>query len=97
MKTRAEYDAALLVVREVLSAWDPYRLMANGAPTDEFDDEAARVLAKIDGVHSPYDATEVLSAVFGAAFGAAGFDHNKCAGAGEALFAKLVEARFVVA
>ena len=36
MRTRADYDHAFGVVRQVIHAWDPYDLIGGGAPPDEW-------------------------------------------------------------
>ena len=89
MKTRADYDIALLIVKSVLAEWDPYYLLKNGAPADEFDGEAAKVLMKMRSVRTPQDAAAAVSSVYSASFGATGFSAPDCAEVGSRLFSRL--------
>ena len=73
MKTRADHDHALSITREVLREWDPYSLVAGGAPYGEFDSEAAEFVTLIPQIHSAADAAAALSQVFSAAFTPADF------------------------
>jgi hypothetical protein len=95
MKTKADYKVALRIVSEVVREWDPYSLLANGCPADEFDAEIACVVAQIQRIKSENDATNALSRVFSSAFGAQEFTLDKCAAAGVKLFAALSAQGFV--
>ena len=89
MQTRAQYDEAFQLVREVIASWDPYSLIATGGPPDEFDDEVARVLAGIRGATSSTDIAEVVLNVFGEAFGESGFDVGSCAEVGQQIYSRM--------
>lgn len=89
MNTRAEYDRALAVVRDVIREWDPYALLAGGASADEWDGEIASVVAQIPRIRSPNDAANALSRVFSSAFQSEGFRPADCADAGKRLYASL--------
>ena len=89
MKSRADYKRAFGIVGDVVRRWDPYALVANGCPPDEFDREIGSVVAQIPRIKSNRDATEVLSREFSAAFGPAGFGLEDCASAGTELFESL--------
>jgi hypothetical protein len=95
MKTRAEYGRALDITRQVLREWDPFSLVAGGAPDDEFDSEATQFVTHIPQIHSATDAAEALSRVFSAAFEPAGFSAEACAPAGSKLFTRLSEAGLI--
>ena len=95
MKTRAEHDRALNITRELLREWDPYSLIAGGAPDDEFDSEAAQLVTHIPQIHSATDVAVALSEVFSRAFTPEDFSADACASAGAKLFARLSEARLV--
>lgn len=69
MRSKSDYKRAVRVVREVVHAWDPYRLIAGGAPDDEFDHEIASVVAQIPRIRSARDASHALSRVFSSSFG----------------------------
>jgi hypothetical protein len=95
MNTRKEYDACLGIVQQVLRQWDPYSLLAGGAPQTEFDSEAVEVMTHVPRIHNAKDAALALSAVFSTSFEACGFSEAECHEAGAALFLGLVEAGFV--
>jgi hypothetical protein len=91
MKTRHDYKVALDTVGAVVRAWDPYNLLAGGAPQDEFDGELAKLATHIPHIHSAADATQAVSIVFSKAFGSE-FAPVSCAEVGEKLFNALAEA-----
>ena len=95
MKTRADYDAALAIVREVIGSWDPYAMIANGSPLDEFDEEVARITAQVPHFHSPTDAANAISAVFSQAFDSVGFTAADCQVVGANLYDRLANAGFI--
>jgi hypothetical protein len=92
---KATYKRALQVVGSVVREWDPYSLIADGAPADEFDSEIAGVVAQIPRIKTEKEAVLALSRVFSSAFEAARFTPEKCAEAGKKLFAALSENGFV--
>ncbi|MFC7301085.1 hypothetical protein [Cognatiluteimonas weifangensis] len=69
MKDRREYEKAVEIIGCVIRAWDPYSLIAEGAPADEFNGQIAKITAKVPTFRSPSDAAQVISAVFSASFG----------------------------
>jgi hypothetical protein len=89
VKSRADYKRAFGIVGDIVRRWDPYALVANGFPPDEFDGEIGSVVAQIPRIKSQCDATDVLSRVFSAAFGPKGFGLEDCASAGNELFESL--------
>lgn len=95
MKTKADYVAALNLVKEVLREWDPYLLVVGGAPQDEFDGEAARVVTYIPRMHTAHDAAAALSEVFSVSFELKGFSPSDCADVGHSLFGRLVKAGLI--
>ena len=95
MKTRADYETAIEVVGSVINAWDPYSLLASGAPRDEFDAEIARLVTRVPHIRSPDDAVREISSVFSAAFEREYFTVPDCAEVGTRLFARLEEARLL--
>ncbi len=92
---KAAYKRALHVVGSVVREWDPYSLIAGGAPPDEFDSEIAGVVAQIPRIKTKKEAVLALSRVFSSAFEAERFTPENCAEAGEKLFAALSENGFV--
>ena len=91
LRTRADYDHAFEVVRQVIYAWDPYNLVAGGAPADEWDGEIALLVAELQRIRSNDDAVAAVSRVFSAAFQPDGFGPADCAEVGERLYGRLVE------
>lgn len=95
MRDRRDYEEALQVVGRVVRAWDPYGLLAAGAPVDEFDSEIAQLVTRVPQMHSAEDATRAISAVFSEAFEPQLFGHGACAEPGAELFSALVCAGLV--
>ncbi len=93
--TKAAYKQMLQVVGSVIHEWDPYCLIAGGAPEDEFDWEIALVVAQIPRIKTEKDAVLALSRVFSPAFDAEGFTPELCTEAGKKLFAALRANGFV--
>jgi hypothetical protein len=69
LSTKTDYENAVLAVREVIHAWDPYSLLAGGAPSDEFDGEIEKLVAKIRTISSEKDASESVKEVFNGLLG----------------------------
>src|SRR5437762_245604 len=95
MKDKAQYKLALQTVGTVVRAWDPYALLAGGAPTDEFDAEIASVVTQISRIKSSQDAAFAISRVFSSSFERAGFTPEACMDVGEQLFKALSDKGFV--
>ena len=89
MKTRVQWKQAQTIVRRRIHEWDPYSLLAGGAPDDEFDSEIARVVAEIRRIKSRADATEAISRVFSSAFDPKDFSPERCSEVGSRLFDEL--------
>ena len=92
---KAAYKRALEVVGAVVREWDPYGLIAGGAPADEFDSEIAAVVRQIPRIRTEKEAALALSRVFSAAFEADHFLPEQCTEAGKKLFAELSANRLV--
>ena len=69
MKSREDYARAVTLTRELVRAWDPGGLLKGGAPTDEFDDEVARLVARIPKITDALEAGRQIEDVFTAQFG----------------------------
>lgn len=89
------YEKALEEVRRVIHEWDPYRLLACGAPKDEFDREIAAVVRQLGRIHSPEDARHVISRVFSSSFEPELFKVEHCRAVGKRLFEVLVESDII--
>jgi hypothetical protein len=87
---KAAYKRALEVVGSVIREWDPYALIAGGAPADEFDSEIAAVVTQIPRIKTEREGALVLSRVFSTAFEAERFTPEQCLEAGKKLFTALV-------
>ena|SRR5579872_5216744 len=86
---RAKYEEMWDITAAVIQQWDPYRLLGEGAPTDEFDHEIASVVAEIPRIHSAADAASAVSRVFSSSFEPQYFSVDACAEVGEKLFSAL--------
>jgi hypothetical protein len=95
LSSKADYAAALKVVSAALAAWDPYSLVSSGSPSDEFENEAAQIVAAISKIHSSDDVTAHVSRVFSSAFGPRGFSHQDCEDIGKELWIRLREANLL--
>ncbi|REJ74036.1 MAG: DUF1871 family protein [Acidobacteria bacterium] len=87
--TASDYERALSIARLVLRSWDPYSLVAGGAPADEFDSEAAELVRHARTFRSAEDAVRAVSAVFSRSFDARGFEEESCGRPGRMLFQEL--------
>ncbi len=85
-------DRRFAVVRDVIHEWDPYLLLAGGAPNDEFDSEIRSIVKQIPRIGSANDAAGAVSRVFMSAFSNdARFSTENCAAVGAKLYAALEE------
>lgn len=91
----AEYRELLALVNRVIAEWDPYALLANGVPRDEFDHEVALVVAQVPRINSAPEAARVIAEVFSSAFEPKSFGAEACAPAGDHLFAELKRNGFI--
>jgi len=91
LKTRDDYERALVLTRALVREWDPGNLLRNGAPDDEWDDEIARLVARIPKVAGPDDAGRHIAEVFMAAFGRGVLDAGASADFGRRWHAALGE------
>lgn len=89
MKTRKDYDRAFTVVRAHITMWDPYSLVASGAPATEFDNEIAAIVKDIPRVNCVDDMAKVISHVFCEAFGPRTFPPAGCQEVATGLFQQL--------
>jgi len=78
MKDRRDYDQAFALVRSAIHAWDPYQLIAEGSPLDEFDHEIAKIVARIPRCRSERDLATAISEVFSESFAPDRFPVDDC-------------------
>ena len=88
---KREYEKAFDAVRGVIHEWDPYSLLAGGAPDDEFDSEIKAVVRQLHRIRSANDASHVISRVFSSSFEPEVFQFEHCQSVGERLYEVLVE------
>ena len=95
LTTKVDYELAIQVVGKVVRAWDPYSLIAEGAPSDEFDSEIASLAGQIARIGGPTDAVHTVSRVFSSAFGPSEFGVAACREVGENLYEALVHSGLI--
>jgi hypothetical protein len=92
---KAKYKQMWEVTAGVIRKWDPYKLLAGGAPRDEWDSEISSVVAQIPRIHSATDAAEAVARVFGSSLERDAFTPSACSDVGAELFARLEERGFI--
>jgi hypothetical protein len=98
VKDRRDYKRASEIVGRIIRAWDPYCLIAEGAPTDEFDGEIAKITARIPSFRSSADVASAISEVFLSSFGQAeSFSFKDCSESAEQMFLELGRASLLPA
>ena len=95
LKTTEDYVRACQVAQGVINRWDPYSLLAAGAPADEFEPEAASVVRYIPKIRSATDAATAISEVFSKVFEPRYFTREHCLDVGKDLFAALITAGII--
>ena len=97
MKDRRDYEQAIEIIGDVIRAWDPFSLIAEGAPPDEFDSLIAKITARVPTFRRPSDVAEAISGVFSASFGSESFSPTDCARPAEQIFTELGRAQLLSA
>jgi hypothetical protein len=97
VKDRRDYDRAIEIIGAMIRAWDPYSLIAEGAPSDEFDDQIARITAKVPSFHGIDEIAQVISDVFSASFGPGSFTPTDCFIPAQEIFMELRRAKLLPA
>ena len=95
LKTKADYKRAFAIVTELLNEWDPYSLIASGAPPDEFDAEAGAIVRRLSEIGSPQDASRIISEVFSHWMSADDFPIVSCIDVGQDLYIALRKEEWV--
>jgi hypothetical protein len=83
------------VVRRAINNWDPYALIAGGAPVDEWESEVASIVAQIPRMASSTDAAHAISRTFASALEPGLFSPEDCEGVGIKLYRDLVDAKIL--
>ena len=86
---KKQYQELVALVARVIKEWDPYVLLATGAPSDEFDNEVSLIVAQVQKITSPIVAAESISRIFSSSFEPELFTPEACAQVGKRLFAEL--------
>jgi hypothetical protein len=84
-----EHKIIFNIVRSVIHGWDPYGLLTNGAPTDEFDGEIRSIVSQIANIKSSDAATHLISRVFSDSFSKDDFKKENCGQVGTNLYLTL--------
>lgn len=92
LKSTDDYERARRIARDVIDEWDPYQLLASGAPSDEFEPAAASIVVQVPKFRRPQDAVQAVSEVFSARFEPEYFRPEHCRAIGEKLFQALERA-----
>jgi hypothetical protein len=79
-------------VKSVIDAWDPYSLLAGGAPLDEFELEVGKLLPRIRYIRTPEDAVREITSVFARCFDPREFTTASCAVVGTKMYTELQKA-----
>ena len=77
------------IVKSVIYEWDPYGLLAGGAPTDEFDGEIRSIASQTENIESSGDASQLIHKVFSESFSADDFKKEVCEYVGVKLYSAL--------
>jgi len=92
MTDRKQWKKVEAVVRAVIHEWDPYGLVGDGGPEDEWDSEILKIVSRVRSIRTPAEAAVAVSDVFSSAFQPEGFQREDCAEIGQRLFDALKEA-----
>ena len=97
MKDRRDYEKALEIIGAIIRAWDPYNLIAEGAPSDEFDDQTAKITARSRTFHGIDEIAKAISDVFSDSFGPGSFTPVDCFRPAQEIFMELRRAKLLAA
>jgi len=87
---KQSYREMIECITAVINEWDPYDLVRDGAPDDEFSQEVAQIAAKVSETKTPMELAEVISSVFAKGFAAEPyFSVNSCMPVASRLFSAL--------
>ena len=92
---KVKYQQMWDLTADVIRKWDPYGLLAGGAPRDEWNSEISSLVAQISRMRSASDAAAAVSRVFASSLECNSFTPDACAEVGADLFARLQERDFV--
>ncbi|MHC4147011.1 MAG: hypothetical protein ACYSWW_22715 [Planctomycetota bacterium] len=93
--TKDDYLRACEITKAVIDEWDPYSLLRQGCPSDEFADPASLVVCHIPQMGSVDDAIYVISQVFSKEFEPEYFRPEHCKEVGTKLYRTLQDEGFL--
>jgi uncharacterized protein DUF1871 len=85
---------SITICRDAVAQWDPFSLLAGGAPADEYDLEISSLMPKLRNARSSSDVASAIAEVFGASFGAS-IGPDECANVAAGIYARLDSAGFL--
>jgi hypothetical protein len=97
VKDRREYQKAIEIIGGVIRTWDPYCLIGEGAPIDEFDAEIAKIAVRIPEFRAAGDVAKAISEIFSRSFAPDTFSVGDCTGPAEEIFTGLGRAKLLPA
>jgi len=89
VKDRRDYEKALEIIGAIIRAWDPYNLINEGAPSDEFDDQIAKITARAPAFYGIDEIALAISDVFSDSFGPGSFTPADCFQPAQEIFMEL--------
>jgi hypothetical protein len=92
---RKEWKQLEPIVRDVIHKWDPYGLLGDGAPQDEFDSQILTIVGRLRGITTPLGCVVAISDVFSASFEPERFGMDDGRQVGQNLFDALKEAGLI--
>lgn len=72
----------------MINDWDPYNLIQEGAPDDEYESEVAKILAGLPKCNSTKETAELISTVLTESFDSDTFPVAKCKRVSEKIYAR---------
>ncbi len=85
-----EFKRIHKIVKKAIDKWDPYALLASGAPKDEFDSETNMVLTKINIDSNVEEIANVISEVFSEMFFPEDFPVEDCIDVAKSIYENLL-------
>ena len=89
MIDQESWKKAVAIVRDAIHEMDPYDLIADGAPKDEFDSEILKIVGAIKNAQSEKEITNAISAILGDSFEPEAFKPRHCKKAGSKIYYSL--------
>jgi hypothetical protein len=68
MKNKKQFQIAEKIIREAITRIDPYSLLADGSPDDEFDSEITAIVGQLNRCNSSKDVAHAIARVLNSSF-----------------------------